>query len=813
MLKISEDGTILEVCDKMAIGTIEVPEGIVKINSYAFKSCNLIEEIKLPNSLTTIGYDAFAECYSLRKINIPSSVTKIPSSAFQNCISLSILNCHSGLECVDSHAFQGCRNLALFPFSDSIKEIGYQAFCGCSLLQNVYFSKTLSSISSQSFSNCEALTEIFIPKTVRNINNEAFANCVSLSKVVITNSDVDVSATSFLGCHNLVSLYLHEINPNLILSAFADCNSLNRIYIYSGDSTSNITNVIERYSIQKSHDADLKYSSLYYRIMGMNITQMKWKESFKNLKSFKEPIDSNWEKYKICEQPLSYILGLNWDDSSGIGLILGYNDFRALDVDDCDSFSLKLLYPEDGLDGLINDFLRALGLPLDYPWVVKSGSGEGFHIIFKCEDSPATKSIDSISFEHNDKYGGTNYKHFGRIELRWKDHLVLPPSIHASGGKYAFRNLNMPHEEPLGLRLNVVDKLLLEYCGNRSFSEASYNNIEFEYTEVSKIVSRHDSYLSPHNCIADTVEWLNQIKSEESKNSLALRYLFGNDVEADGDLAVEILESCSCQSAIYNLLQLYACGFAKCDYETYHTLYDKLDTSLFSKHLESLDSNAEINIPKSELYLFFDTETTGLPKDYDAPSSDIDNWPRLVQLSWIVTDKFQNIITKHNIYIKPKGFVIPSEATKIHGITTQYALDNGIDVVSALKMLQHDLQNVRYVVGHNVLFDEKIVEAEYNRADYDMIAFFNNYDQESLCTMKSTTNFCKIPDRYYRGYKYPTLQELHKKLFDKEFLGAHDAFFDISATMKCFWELKKRGWSNDQFSPYSDEDDEIPWWV
>lgn len=35
-------------------------------------------------------------------------------------------------------------------------------------------------------------------------------------------------------------------------------------------------------------------------------------------------------------------------------------------------------------------------------------------------------------------------------------------------------------------------------------------------------------------------------------------------------------------------------------------------------------------------YLFIDTETTGLPKEYDAPYTDIDNWPRLVQLAWIV---------------------------------------------------------------------------------------------------------------------------------------------------------------------------------
>jgi len=35
------------------------------------------------------------------------------------------------------------------------------------------------------------------------------------------------------------------------------------------------------------------------------------------------------------------------------------------------------------------------------------------------------------------------------------------------------------------------------------------------------------------------------------------------------------------------------------------------------------------------MYLFFDTETTGLPKNWKAPIEDLNNWPRLVQLAWL----------------------------------------------------------------------------------------------------------------------------------------------------------------------------------
>lgn len=56
--------------------------------------------------------------------------------------------------------------------------------------------------------------------------------------------------------------------------------------------------------------------------------------------------------------------------------------------------------------------------------------------------------------------------------------------------------------------------------------------------------------------------------------------------------------------------------------------------------------------------------------------------------------------------------------------------------------------------------------------------------------MKSSTDFCKIPNFY--GYRYPKLQELYIKLFDVDFENAHDAFSDISATLKCFKEMVKR---------------------
>ena len=77
------------------------------------------------------------------------------------------------------------------------------------------------------------------------------------------------------------------------------------------------------------------------------------------------------------------------------------------------------------------------------------------------------------------------------------------------------------------------------------------------------------------------------------------------------------------------------------------------------------------------MFLVFDTETTGLPKKWNAPVSDIDNWPRCVQLAWQLHDVKGKLISNHSYLITPQDFNIPFESEKIHGISTDLALKIG----------------------------------------------------------------------------------------------------------------------------------------
>ena len=187
------------------------------------------------------------------------------------------------------------------------------------------------------------------------------------------------------------------------------------------------------------------------------------------------------------------------------------------------------------------------------------------------------------------------------------------------------------------------------------------------------------------------------------------------------------------------------------------------------------------------MYLFFDTETTGLPKSWKAPVTDLNNWPRLVQLAFLLYNEGGEIIERGNFIIKPEGFKISGEVSLIHKITNEKALNEGIPLKIVLDIFRKLILKSNYLVAHNISFDEKIIGAEFLRNDFENILI----DKKKICTMEKSTNFCKLEGPY--GYKWPKLSELHFKLFNTAFDESHNAEVDINITAKCFWELKKIG--------------------
>ncbi len=186
------------------------------------------------------------------------------------------------------------------------------------------------------------------------------------------------------------------------------------------------------------------------------------------------------------------------------------------------------------------------------------------------------------------------------------------------------------------------------------------------------------------------------------------------------------------------------------------------------------------------MYLIFDTETTGLPINKQAPLTDFDNWPRIVQIAWQLHDEYGKLINHENIIVKPDGFTIPYNSEKVHGISTELAIQEGIPLQEALQRFSSDLERTKYIVGHNIVeFDVNIIGSEYLRAGLN-----NDIEgKEPIDTQLTTIDFCALPGGRGGSFKWPTLLELHEKLFGEGFGDAHDAAYDVAANTRCFFGL------------------------
>ena len=163
------------------------------------------------------------------------------------------------------------------------------------------------------------------------------------------------------------------------------------------------------------------------------------------------------------------------------------------------------------------------------------------------------------------------------------------------------------------------------------------------------------------------------------------------------------------------------------------------------------------------MFLIFDTETTGLPRDWNAPITDTDNWPRCIQIAWQLHDKLGNVIEHKDYLVKPDGFNIPFDAERIHGISTELAAEKGVDLAFALQEFKDALDKAEFVVGQNVGFDVNIVGSEFYR-----LGVKNQLTELPVldtCTERSA-ELCKIPGGRGGKFKLPTLSELHNFLFN-----------------------------------------------
>lgn len=193
--------------------------------------------------------------------------------------------------------------------------------------------------------------------------------------------------------------------------------------------------------------------------------------------------------------------------------------------------------------------------------------------------------------------------------------------------------------------------------------------------------------------------------------------------------------------------------------------------------------------------IFIDCETTGLPPKGANWETNFNLFPYIVQLSWKMSD--QDSINDY--FIKPEGYTIPDEAIKIHGVTNEKALINGEFFHNVAMMFIKDCLRAEKVIGHGIYFDSSVFKANVLRTVQKNIHGLFTKDwikktnealdkNKRIDTMQRTISFCSIPFPNGKGKKWPTLIELHEKLFGESF-NAHNSADDVIATERCFNKL------------------------
>lgn len=277
-------------CD--ALETLALPDGLKRIDEFAFASQSGLKHLVLPDSVTWLGYRAFdgsaalesvqlseslgkintytfQNCTSLKSIRIPASVKTIASESFAGCTVLEQVTLESGLQKIDSYAFEGCSALKEIAIPETVTELAATAFNGCTSLHKFEISPenkvyrtdgklvfsadgstfkfalpslsgvytvpdTMTAIPASAFSGCEQLTRVIVPEGVVNIGDGAFSGCMNLKEVILPESLNSIGKSAFYDCRNLKLISIPSAVASIGEGAFCSCRSIEKIVLPEG---------------------------------------------------------------------------------------------------------------------------------------------------------------------------------------------------------------------------------------------------------------------------------------------------------------------------------------------------------------------------------------------------------------------------------------------------------------------------------------------------------------------------------------------------------------------------------------------------
>ena len=227
-------------------GTVNIPNNITKIESYAFEGCQSLKKIIIPDSVTEIGSGAFAGCKSLESINLPDNVTKIGKESFWNCTNLKSINLPDNITIIEDYAFLNCTNLQAINLPNNLTEIGCSTFEFCTNLQSIIIPDSVTQIRCRTFKDCTNLQAINLPNSITIIEDYAFEDCTNLQSINLPNNLTEIGFLAFSNCSMLQSINITNNITYIKYYEFHNCPKLDTIIVSENIVQIDLNKICER---------------------------------------------------------------------------------------------------------------------------------------------------------------------------------------------------------------------------------------------------------------------------------------------------------------------------------------------------------------------------------------------------------------------------------------------------------------------------------------------------------------------------------------------------------------------------------------